>query len=259
MTTILDKIIAHKKGEVEKQKLQLSFNNLIRQKRVRKRYSLKQNILKENAGGIIAEFKRKSPSKGWINQQAESAEIVSSYEKAGVSGVSILTDSAFFGGSQNDLINAGKLVKLPILRKDFIIDEYQIAEANIMGADVILLIAACLSPQRVLELAKTARRYNLEVLLEIHNENELAHICDEVNLVGVNNRNLHTFKINLETSVQLSSQIPDEYVKISESGISSVDDVKYLRSHGYKGFLMGETFMKTDNPGKSCKEFIKQL
>ncbi len=259
MTTILDKIVAHKKGEIERQKQYFPFNKLIQQKRVRKRYSLKQNLLIKDTGGIIAEFKRKSPSKGWINRQAVSTETVPHYEKAGVAGASILTDSAFFGGTKNDLIEAGRLSKLPLLRKDFIIDEYQIAEANIMGADVILLIAACLSPQRVCELAQIARNNNLEVLLEIHNEQELRHICDEVTFVGVNNRNLHTFKTGIETSVQLSKQIPEGFIKISESGISSVDNVKYLKSYGYKGFLMGETFMKSIDPGKSCKTFIEQL
>ena len=231
MATILDKIIANKMVEVEKQKKQLPLNKLMQQKRVRERFSLKQSLLKKGASGVIAEFKRKSPSKGWINEQATSTNIVQGYKKAGASGSSILTDFDFFGGTQNDLIDAGKLIKLPLLRKDFIIDEYQIVEANIIGADIILLIAACLTPQRVLELAKIARQNNLEVLLEIHNEQELKHICDEVTLVGVNNRNLHTFTTNIETSVKLSKQIPNKFIKISESGISSATDVKYLKSN----------------------------
>jgi len=259
MATILDNIIAHKKIEVENQKKLVSLFELNLQKRVRESFSLKKNLLKEGASGIIAEFKRKSPSKGWINQHALSTEIVAGYEKAGASGSSILTDTEFFGGTKNDLIEAGKQVDLPILRKDFIVDEYQIIEASKIGADVILLIAACLSPKRVAELAKVAHENKLEVLLEIHNEQELEHICNEITLVGVNNRNLHTFAKSLETSVQLSRQIPDNFIKISESGIASAKDILYLKSYGFKGFLIGETFMKTSNPGLMCKTFIDSL
>jgi indole-3-glycerol phosphate synthase len=259
MATILDKIIEHKKLEVEHQKRQVPVSELLLQERVREHYSLKQNLSKEGAGGIIAEFKRKSPSKGWINQQAISTEIVPGYEKAGVSGSSILTDFEFFGGTKTDLVEAGKFVQIPLLRKDFIVDEYQIIEASKMGADVILLIAACLSPARVTELAAVAREFNLEVLLEIHNEKELKHICEDVTLVGVNNRNLHTFATSIETSVQLSDQIPDRYIKISESGIATSNDIQYLRNYGFKGFLIGESFMKTSNPGDACKTFIDSI
>lgn len=259
MATILNKIIEHKKLEVEKQKQLISLNELLTQKRTRNSFSLKENLLKENASGIIAEFKRKSPSKSWIDQNAVSTNVVPAYEAAGASGSSILTDLEFFGGTSQDLIEAAKIVELPILRKDFMIDEYQIIEASKMGADVILLIAACLSPQRVKELAQTAKDYNLEILLEIHNEKELAHICNEVTLVGVNNRNLHTFTTSLETSVQLSAQIPDGFVKISESGIASGSDIQYLKKHGFKGFLIGESFMKTDKPGEACKTFINSV
>lgn len=259
MTTILETIIAYKKVEVEQQKKEFPLEKLLKQTRLRKRYSLKENLLKSDASGVIAEFKRKSPSKNWINQQAVSTEIVPGYEKAGSSGSSILTDLNFFGGTQSDLIEAGKLVELPILRKDFIIDEYQIIETNKIGADVILLIAACLTPERVAELTKTALQNNVEVLLEIHNEQELGHICDGVTMVGVNNRNLHTFTTSLETSVMLSKQIPDNFIKISESGINSASDINYLKKHGFKGFLIGEWFMKTANPVETCKTFIKSL
>ncbi|MDA3894423.1 MAG: indole-3-glycerol phosphate synthase TrpC [Salinivirgaceae bacterium] len=259
MATILDKIIEHKKVEVENQKKLVSINELLTQKRGRSSYSLKANLLKEGASGIIAEFKRKSPSKGWIDQNAISTEVVPAYEHAGASGSSILTDLEFFGGTSNDLIEAAKLVKLPILRKDFMIDEYQIIEASKIGADVILLIASCLSPLRVKELAQTAQEYKLEVLLEIHNHKELEHICKDVNLVGVNNRNLHTFTTSLETSVDLSGHITDDFVKISESGIASGADIQHLLSHGYKGFLIGESFMKTDNPGRACEKFINSV
>lgn len=259
METILDKIVAQKRIEVENQKRVISLEMLKQQFRHRERYSLKENLLKENSSGIIAEFKRKSPSKDWIYKEAISTEVVPDYELAGASGSSILTDFNFFGGTNEDLIEAGKLVKLPLLRKDFIIDEYQIIEANIIGADVILLIASCLSPNRVIQLAKLANQYKLEVLLEIHNEEELEHICDEVTFVGVNNRNLHTFKTSLDNSVQLSEKIPDKFIKISESGISSVNDIRFLKKYGFKGFLIGESFMRTKKPGKSCKSFIDSI
>lgn len=259
MATILDKIIEHKFIEVAEQKKKVPLAELLKKERSRDHYSLKSNLLKARASGIIAEFKRRSPSKDWINKEAVSANIIPGYEKAGASGSSILTDLYYFGGTVNDILTAAPLVSLPILRKDFMVDEYQIIEANKMGADVILLIAANLSPQRVKELAKTAKEFQLEVLLEIHNEQELDHICDEVTLVGVNNRNLHTFVTSLETSVNLSTLIPDSFIKISESGIRNAEDIKYLRTYGYKGFLIGESFMKTDNPGKACQEFISQL
>lgn len=259
MTTILETIIAHKKVEVESQKKLVSFKELEQMERLRPTYSLKENLLKPEASGIIAEFKRKSPSKDWINKTAKSIDIVPAYERARASGSSILTDLNFFGGTQNDVIDAAKLVQLPILRKDFIIDEYQIIEASKMGADVILLIAACLSTNRVKELAKVARNNNLEVLLEIHNQQELKHICDDITLIGVNNRNLHTFTTRLETSVELAKFIPNNFVKISESGIKTAEDINYLKAHGFKGFLIGESFMKTDNPGLACKNFIDTL
>ena len=259
MSTILHKIIANKKVEVDAQKKKLSLNELKQQTRQRKRYSLKANLLKADASGIIAEFKRKSPSKSWINKDAISTEIVPAYEQAGASCSSILTDLDFFGGTKSDLIEASKLVTIPLLRKDFIIDEYQIIEAYIMGADVILLIASCLTPQQVKQLAKIAQQYELEVLLEVHNEEELKHICDDVTFVGVNNRNLHTFTTSLDTSVELSTKIPAKFIKISESGISTSQDVQFLKKHGFKGFLIGESFMRTENPGKSCKSFIDSI
>ncbi len=259
MATILDKIIEYKKVEVAKQKEMLPLAKLMNQLRTREHFSLSKNLNKTGASGIIAEFKRKSPSKGWINQQAKSTLVVPDYENAGASGSSILTDTEFFGGNKTDLIEASEKVNLPILRKDFIVDEYQIIEASKIGADVILLIASCLTPNRVREFARIARELNLEVLLEIHNKQQLEHICENVTLVGVNNRNLHTFTTELETSVELSSLIPGKFTKISESGISSAKDIAYLKSFGFKGFLIGESFMKTDNPGEACKTFIESI
>lgn len=259
MKTILDKIIANKLIEVDAQKKTLPLSELLSKKRERLSFSLKERLLQENASGIIAEFKRRSPSKNWINKNAISAEIVPEYAKAGASGLSILTDTEFFGGNTFDITSITDNTQLPILRKEFIIDEYQIIEANKMGADVILLIASCLSPKKVKQLAKTAKENNLEILLEIHNKQELEHICDDITMVGVNNRNLHTFETSLENSVELSSLIPEKFIKISESGIRNADDILYLRSFGFKGFLIGESFMKTKEPGLSCKQFIDKL
>ena len=258
MDTILEKIIKTKKVEIEKAKKNISITELKKQSRKRPHYSLKDN-LEVSKSGIIAEFKRKSPSKGWINKDAISVNIVPEYQKAGASGSSILTDYEYFGGIKEDLITVGEVIDLPLLRKEFIIDEYQIIEADIMGADVILLIAACLTPRQVKYLSNIAKQRNIEVLLEIHNEKELEHICDDVTFVGVNNRNLHTFTTSLDVSVLLSDKIPNKFIKISESGISTPEDINFLRKYGFKGFLIGESFMKTKNPGKSCKYFIDSI
>jgi indole-3-glycerol phosphate synthase len=258
-TTILDEIIQFKQKEVKARKAVLPLNTLVKQERKRKHFSMKEQLLKEDASGIIAEFKRRSPSRNWINKEAVATQVIQGYEAAGVSGVSILTDHHFFGGRLSDLELAGKKINLPVLRKDFIINEYQIIEAAVAGADVILLIAANLTLGKVKQLAATAKQQGLEVLLEIHNQAELDHICEEVDMVGVNNRDLHTFKTDLQTSMDLSELIPDQFVKISESGIDQADDIKLLKKYGFKGFLVGERFMKTNNPGEACKEFVKAL
>lgn len=258
-TGILDEIIQFKRKEVEARKVALPLNVLMKQERRRKVFSMKEQLLKNSSSGIIAEFKRRSPSKGWISEDAIAAQVASGYEKAGAEGVSILTDHHFFGGSLSDLESVGEEVNLPVLRKDFIIDEYQIVEAARAGADVILLIAANLSSGRVKQLASIAKQHRLEVLLEIHTQDELRSVCVDIDMVGVNNRDLQTFKTDLQTSVNLSSMIPDEFVKISESGINTPEDIRQLRVHGFKGFLIGERFMKTDNPGNACKEFIATL
>lgn len=257
--TILDKIILNKRMEVERQKEIISFESLLSLERKRNWFSLKAHLLKEGSSGVIAEFKRRSPSKGWINKDAVAGQIIPGYENAGAGAVSILTDEVFFGGGLTDIAEAGGLVTLPILRKDFILDEYQVVEAAKIGADAILLIAANLSAERVEQLAKTAKQNELEVLLEIHDRKELDHICPEIDLVGVNNRDLHTFKTDLRKSLDLGSLIPERFVKISESGINHPDDIRRLRDHGFKGFLIGERFMKTTNPAKACREFIAAL
>jgi indole-3-glycerol phosphate synthase len=169
-----------------------------------------------------------------------------------------LTDENFFGGNDNDLVEARRN-DIPILRKDFIVDEYQIAEAKSIGADVILLIAACLTRAEVKQLATFAKDLNLEVLLELHDENELGHICDETELIGVNNRNLKTFDVDIERSLKMAEKIPNDKIKIAESGISSVDDIVLFKENGFKGFLIGELFMKEEDPAVAFAEFVNAL
>ncbi|RYY55342.1 MAG: indole-3-glycerol phosphate synthase TrpC [Chitinophagaceae bacterium] len=222
--------------------------------------SMVSSLTAEGSTGIIAEFKRKSPSKGWFKEPGLEVEpVVSHYNKLGAAGISVLTDKQFFGGDLDDLIQTKVITDVPVLRKDFIIDEWQIAEAKAFGADVILLIAACLTPQEVRELATFTRTIGLEVLLEIHNEEELEHICDEVNMVGVNNRNLKNFEVDIQVSLDLIRQIPADKVAVAESGISKPETIVTLRDAGFKGFLIGETFMKEENPGKAFFEFVGKL
>jgi indole-3-glycerol phosphate synthase len=225
---------------------------------MRSTFSLKDFLLDETKTGIIAEFKRQSPSKGIINGTADVLEVTKAYTLNGASCLSVLTDEHFFGGSEQDLRKA-RVNDIPILRKDFIIDEYQIVEARSMGADVILLIAACLTPERVKELATFAKSIQLEVLLEIHSEEELQHICDETELVGVNNRDLKTFTVDINRSIELSKKIPDNKIKIAESGINDIETIRIFRQAGFKGFLIGENFMKQPDPTIAFAIFVKQL
>lgn len=216
--------------------------------------------LKSSATGIIAEHKRRSPSKQVINHSLSVYDVAEGYEAAGASGISVLTDGKYFGGSLDDLVLARSSCNLPLLRKEFIVDEYQIIEAKAYGADVILLIAAILDRNDIKRFSELAKQLNLEVLLEIHNEAELhKSIMPSIDMLGVNNRNLKTFKVNLEYSKNLSRLIPDDFVKVSESGISNIEAIKTLQPYGFKGFLIGENFMKTENPGVSAKQFIKEL
>lgn len=256
---ILDTIVAEKVKEVAAAKERISSWELEKTELFgRKTLSLKQFLLDPDRTGIIAEFKRKSPSKGMFNAGVRSADITKVYADNGASGLSILTDEPFFGGNKEDLTSV-RFNEVPILRKDFMIDEYQVVEAKAIGADVILLIAACLSPQRVQEMAAFAHSFGLEVLLEIHDDTELKHICDEVDMVGVNNRDLKTFTVDVQRSIELSNLIPAGKVKISESGISDVDTIHQLTDYGYKGFLIGESFMKQPDPAIAFSEFAKKL
>ena len=256
---ILDQIIQHKKSEVAALKTTVSIAWLEQSEYfMREALSLKKFLADEDRTGIIAEFKRRSPSKGIINNSADVVELTSAYARHGASGLSVLTDNKFFGGSVEDLQQA-RMNAIPILRKDFTVDEYQVIEAKSIGADVILLIAACLSPLEVKGLAKAAKQLKLEVLLELHDERELDHICEYVDLVGVNNRNLKTFSVDLEHSIRLAERIGSQKLKIAESGISNAKDIVYLRQSGFDGFLIGEHFMKQDDPALFFEKFANEI
>ena len=259
MKDILSEIIANKRFEVDLQKQAISIEQLqegISEAPVIR--SMKQ-ALASSKSGVIAEFKRRSPSKGWIKQDARPEEIVLSYATAGASALSILTDEKFFGGSLKDIRIARPLVEIPILRKDFIIDEYQLYQAKIVGADAVLLIAAALEQERCNELTEKAHSLGLEVLLEIHSPEELSYINEKVDMVGINNRNLGTFFTDVENSFRLAGQLPQDAVLVSESGISDPEIVKRLRTAGFRGFLIGETFMKTEQPGETLQNFLQAI
>lgn len=255
---ILETIVAQKKKEVEEKRATTSIDALMKNVSGNS-YSLKDSLNASRSAGIIAEFKRKSPSKGWIHEHINATEVVPAYEANGAAAASILTDKNFFGGDLEDLKSARHQTKIPLLRKDFMIDEYQLYEAKSFGADVILLIAACLSKQQTKELAKKAKELQLEVLLEIHSEKELDYVCDEVDVIGINNRNLETFKTDVQTSVELIKKIHFDKPLISESGIDNIETILQLRDLGFKGFLIGEYFMKQQNPAIAFADFMKTL
>lgn len=256
---ILDTIIAHKREEVARRKVLRPMSALERSPLFqRQSLSLRMGLHSHESTGIIAEFKRRSPSKGVINDKVSVEEVTRGYTTNGATCLSVLTDEHFFGGSDADLVIA-RVNEIPILRKDFIIDEYQIVEARSIGADVILLIAACLTPAEVRRLAVFARKLELEVLLEIHGENELDHICEETAIVGVNNRDLKTFKVDIERSISLGSRIPGGKLLVAESGISSPETIVRMKAAGFLGFLIGESFMKEANPAAAFGQFVRDL
>lgn len=258
---ILEAIIAAKKKEIEPYKARSPVERFEKEGffwEIRNR-SLVQSLLLPGSTGIIAEFKRKSPSKGWFKpRELEVEPVVTAYNK-NAAGISVLTDNTFFGGNLDDLIQTKVVTDIPVLRKDFIVDKWQIAESKAFGADVILLIAACLTPAAVREFAGYARSIGLESILEVHNEEELGHCCDEVSMVGVNNRNLKNFEVDINTSLKLIDKIPSGKPAIAESGISSTEAIVHLRNAGFRGFLIGENFMKEGVPGKAFAEFINEL
>ena len=258
---ILDKIILHKRTEVRERQSVVSEKALEQRGNFsRPVVSLKEYVRRKDKSGIIAEFKRQSPSKGIINGNASVEIITRGYADAGASALSVLTDRNFFGGSDEDLLLARKHNECPILRKDFTVDRYQIMEAKSLGADAVLLIAAVLSPAESKEFAAFAHGLGMEVLLEVHDEQELeAHAQTEADLIGVNNRDLKTFAVSTEVSKRLSGLIPSGVVKVSESGISSAQAILELKDFGFEGFLIGENFMKDPHPEVAAAEFIRQL
>ena len=257
---ILEKIINRKRQEVAERKELIStaefekshlFNRSV--------LSMSQHIREKSPFAIIAEFKRRSPSKGNIFNEADVRSVVKGYAEAGCAGISVLTDIDFFGGSLDDLKDARETVRVPLLSKEFIIDEFQILEAKSAGADLILLIAEVLTADEILQLAKFARSLGLEVLLEMHTNSQIHKMNDQIHIVGINNRNLKTFEVDLDASIRLLDQLEGDFIKISESGLNNPASVVKLANAGFEGFLVGENFMKTREPGKACKAFISEL
>lgn len=262
MKDVLDEIVAHKRLEVAAFKEQLPPSRLYQLVEgivEMPQPSMRQALL-DSPTGIIAEFKRKSPSKGWIKEEGNANEIPLSYQKNGASAISILTDEKYFGG-KDDFIKVAREsgVTIPILYKNFIIDEYQLFQARLCGASAVLLIAADLSLVECKSLIRLSHELGLEVLLEMHEERELDYAELEPDMYGINNRNLGTFVTDVQNSFRLASRLPNDVCKVSESGISHPDTVKMLKMAGFNGFLIGENFMRTDNPGQSLQEFISKL
>ncbi|MEN8765343.1 MAG: indole-3-glycerol phosphate synthase TrpC [Wenyingzhuangia sp.] len=259
--TILDKIVAYKKKEVSKVKSEVSVQKLVASPNFKRTpISLKKSLLEIGSTGIIAEFKRQSPSKGVINDKADIIEVTNGYLDANVAAQSILTDTHFFGGTMVDVMKARSVNEVkPILRKDFIVDGFQIVEAKAIGADVVLLIAAYLTKDELKKYGQLATDLGMDVLYEIHTQEELDKIDAHDKIIGINNRNLKTFEVDLEHSIELASKIPDNCIKVSESGISDPKIIMGLKQHGFQGFLIGENFMKTEHPGEACKAFVGQM
>ncbi|MEO1449595.1 MAG: indole-3-glycerol phosphate synthase TrpC [Bacteroidota bacterium] len=259
--TILDEIIAHKRKEVAEKKA-LYPVRLLEQSIYFDTpcVSMKHYITRPDLSGIIAEIKRRSPSKGDINPFVDVERVSIGYMQAGASALSILTDEKYFGGKNEDLTLARRMNYCPILRKEFVVDEYQIIEARSIGADAILLIASALTPEEISHLSAFAKGLGMEVLMEVHDAEELDRsLCDTLDLIGVNNRNLKDFSVRIETSLELADRIPDQFVKVAESGLSDPAEVIRLREAGFSGFLMGQAFMETAQPHKACAMFIEQL
>ncbi len=258
---ILDKIVARKVQEVAEAKAKTSIQELEKQTYFsRETFALKTFLLDPTKSSIIAEYKRKSPSKGIINDFSTVEEVTTGYAKAGASALSVLTDIDFFMGKPEDVLAARAVNDIPILRKEFIIDEYQIIEAKALGADIILLIAAILTPQQINQFAQLAKSLSLSTLLEVHDREELERsFSQHLDVIGVNNRNLKDFSVTINTSLELASLIPKDFLKISESAISDIATINLLKQAGFNGFLIGENFMKTQNPGKAMQDFVQFL
>jgi len=261
MRTILDEIVANRREEVSNQKKRISLSEIRSNIDLSSSCnSLVRSLAVAGSSGIIAEFKRKSPSKGVINDRVRPETVTKGYADAGASGLSVLTDDQYFGGSTTDFTAARNANPLtPLLRKDFMIDEYQIYESRMLKADVILLIAAVLEKPQISQFTSLAHELGMEVMLELHDENEIDKIDKQVDLIGINNRNLKDFNVDMDRSLKLLDRLPADKVKISESGLSDPETVDFLRSLGFQGFLMGENFMKSENPANACLEFISKL
>lgn len=261
MSTILDEIVANSKDEVSKQKLNIPLSELQSKLDLSiARNSLSDRLKSFGASGIVAEFKRRSPSKGVINDRVQPEIVTKGYSDAGASGLSVLTDGKYFGGSTADFTAARNANPLtPLLRKDFMVDEYQLFESRLLNTDVILLIAAVLEKEEISRFTAIAHELGMEVLLELHDESEIGKIDKQIDLIGINNRNLKDFKVDMDRSLKLLDRLPANAVKISESGLSDPVTVDFLRKRGFQGFLMGENFMKSENPATACHDFISRL
>jgi indole-3-glycerol phosphate synthase len=245
MKDVLQEIVAHKREELERMRA--------------KKPSLRQALL-DSETGIIAEFKRRSPSKGWIKEEGRATDIPLSYQQNGAAAISILTDKQYFGGHDRFIVEARQSgVILPVLYKNFVIDEMQLYEAALCGASAVLLIAACLTKQECGKLLQKAHELGLEVLLEMHSEEELCYCELQPDVYGINNRNLGSFVTDVENSFRLAEQLPKDAVKVSESGISKPETIRQLRQAGFQGFLIGETFMRETDPGLALKQFIEKI
>ena len=260
MKDILSEIIAHKKTEVRERKEQLPFSELERQcAETKVPFQSLRASLEGSPTGIIAEFKRRSPSEGWLHPSADVLRVTEEYEAAGATALSVLTDENFFGGRLVDLEQAARTVRIPVMRKEFIVDEYQLFEAKLAGASAVLLIAAAITTAECNRFTKLAYELDLEVLLELHDEQEVDYITPMHSLIGVNNRNLGSFVTDLQKSFRMIDLLPKEAVLVSESGISNPTTGRELREAGYRGFLIGEHFMRNGNPGVALKEFIQEI
>ncbi len=256
---ILDKIIYSKRDEVKVSKELVPVSKLEGSVFFKRKMPSFYNALAKSEPSIIGEFKRKSPSKGIINDSSDIVRVAKGYEDAGISAISVLTDYEFFGGQKTDLEMVAEFIHIPLLRKDFIIDEYQVIESKSIGASAILLIASVLSKNAIKHLAALAHNLGLDILFEIHDEEELEKIVPAINIVGINNRNLNNFEVSMDNSIKLIEYLPQNCIKVAESGLRSHNDVNQLFKVGFDAFLIGENFMRSDDPGLTASKFMKDL
>ena len=256
---ILDKITAYKRDEVKVRKILNPVSNLEKSDFFKCRMPSFFEALAMADPSIIGEFKRKSPSKGAINITADLEQVARGYQDAGAAAMSVLTDEEFFGGKDSDLMNVAEFLKIPLLRKDFIVDEYQVIESKSIGAAAILLIASVLSKKEVADFSGLALNLGLDVLFEVHDIEDLDKLNQNIKIVGVNNRNLKTFDISLDNSIDLFHHLPQNCLKVAESGFQTFKDVKQLFTKGYDAFLIGEKFMRSEDPGITATIFINNL